>query len=308
MTELRWTLLGLGALFVLGLLLWERFKRGRGASGKGSGSYRAASPGDNVRDAAADSEADYAAQRRQAREMRREPPQDLPVFDIDEAEASAARAAPSAQVGEYGDVISVPTDSAGVMRGMRVESMVGTADAAGRAEQWIAAAGVRSLRAEDLILDWPPDDQRSIVALRMEARGTERLGGRSVRQSLLGEGFVFGARDIFHLALADGRVIVSAASLTKPGSFSLATIDAQTFVGLNLFAVLPGPLSGAETLERLVASGRLLAQRLRADLLDTQGQPLTESRLTEMRSRLAGIAAVEPKGAAPAAAAGGDKV
>lgn len=353
MAELRWTLLGIGALFVLGLLLWERYKRGRAASSQpssdaaagksmparaGSGRAGSAWPASSQAASAESAHAadagleddDYdadgvgrvttvagrgAARDAAAAEI---PTTDLPVVDIDAAQAAARAAREPAYVVEEtrSEFITQPIDvqDAG-MRGMRVESMAGAGDAAGRAEQWIAAAGVRNLRSEDLIVDWPADDQRSILALRVEARGSERLGGRSLRQSLLGEGFIFGKFDIFHLPLADGRVVLSAASLTKPGGFSLATIDAQTFLGLNLFAVLPGPLSGVEALERLVASGRLLAQRLRADLLDTQGQPLTEARLLEMRTRLANsraagnsAASSRPAPQAVGAAQGGDSV
>ena len=321
MAELRWTLLGIGALFVVGLLLWERYKRGRAAAGKVSAA-ESSDDSVNAATAAVDERDDdgfdadgvgsvtTAVHRGALRDSRRETPRDLPVVDIDDAQAAAAARVKASTASSYdveegtGDYVSQPLDTGeAAMRGMRVESMSGAEDAAGRAEQWIAAAGVRSLRSEDLIVEWPADDQRSILALRVEARGSERIGGRTVRQSLLGEGFVFGKFDIFHLPLADGRVILSAASLTKPGSFSLASIDAQTFLGLNLFAVLPGPLSGVETLERLVASGRLLAQRMRADLLDTQGQPLTEARLLEMRAKLANSRPAMPAAASAAVAA-----
>ena len=133
-----------------------------------------------------------------------------------------------------------------------------------------------------------PDAQdRRIIALRVVARHGERFTGTSLRQALQGEGFVHGDMQIFHRLTADGRPLLSAASLTRPGSFDLATMDAALFRGLNLFAVLPGPLSGRETIDKLLLAGHTIAQRLRGDLLDSRGEALTEARLAEMRREAA---------------------
>lgn len=131
------------------------------------------------------------------------------------------------------------------------------------------------------------EDQRVIIALRVVARGGERFSGASLRQALLGEGFVHGDMSIFHRQLADGRTLMSAASLTKPGNFDLATMDSTRFLGINLFAVLPGPLPGRDAVDKLLLAGHTLAQRLRGDLLDSKGQALTEARLAEMRREAA---------------------
>jgi cell division protein ZipA len=129
--------------------------------------------------------------------------------------------------------------------------------------------------------------ERRLVALRVVARNGERFTGTSVRQALQGEGFVHGDMAIFHRTAGDGRTLLSAASLTRPGSFDLASMDAASYRGLNLFAVLPGPLPGRDTVDKLLLSGHTIAQRLRGDLLDSLGEPLTESRLAEMRREAA---------------------
>ena len=136
-------------------------------------------------------------------------------------------------------------------------------------------------------LDWPPPDQQRIIGVRVIARNGERFTGVSLRQALLGEGFQHGELEIFHRPMADGRVLLSAASLTKPGNFDLATMDSGLFLGLNLFAVLPGPLPGRDTVDKLLIAGHTLAQRLRGELRDARGEPLTEARLTEMRREAA---------------------
>jgi cell division protein ZipA len=141
-------------------------------------------------------------------------------------------------------------------------------------------------------LEWPPEEQRVIVSLRVVARNGERFTGVSLRQALLGEGFAHGEMDIFHRAQGDGRVILSAASLTRPGSFDLSGMDSGLYLGLNLFAVLPGPLAGKDTVDKLLTVGHTLARRLRGDLLDGRGEALNETRLAAMRRE---AAAADPR-------------
>jgi FtsZ-interacting cell division protein ZipA len=150
-----------------------------------------------------------------------------------------------------------------------------------------------SADASEPKVEWPDDAERTILALRLVA-SVDRFSGRALRQALMGEGFALGKMDIFHKAGPDGRAIISAASLTRPGTFSLETIDTQRFIGLNLFAVLPGPLSGSETLDELITTARAMNERLRGGLQDDAGQPLTPTRIATMRSTLVDTPAMPP--------------
>ena len=111
-----------------------------------------------------------------------------------------------------------------------------------------------------------------------------------MRQALAAEGFVLGKFAIFHKPGPDGRALLSIASLTKPGTFEAHTIDMQRFSGLNVFAVLPGPLPGPATVDELLASAQVLAQRLHGTLKDDQGEPLTPARTAVMRNLAAAAA------------------
>lgn len=143
--------------------------------------------------------------------------------------------------------------------------------------------GPETTQSPAVRIEWPPEDQRRVVGLRIVGKGGERFTGASLRQALQGEGFVHGEMDIFHRPVTDGRVLMSAASLTQPGTFNLDNMDASLFRGLNLFAVLPGPLPGREAVDKLLLVGHTLAQRVRGELQDGRGQPLTEAKLAEMR-------------------------
>src|SRR5262249_34941284 len=136
------------------------------------------------------------------------------------------------------------------------------------------------------IADWPPEEQRKVVALRLLARPPERLRGALVRQALFAEGFVLGDFDIFHKPDAQNRAVLSVASLTKPGTFDLETMDTQRYVGLNAFAVLPGPKSPRKTFEELLTTARTLNERREGALQDDRGGPLTPMRIQALRDTL----------------------
>jgi FtsZ-interacting cell division protein ZipA len=137
------------------------------------------------------------------------------------------------------------------------------------------------------VVDWPGEEQRRILALRLVSAPAARFQGRAVRQALAAEGFVLGKFDIFHKPGPDDRAVLSAASLTKPGTFTMNTIDAQRFGGISLFAVLPGPLPPQETFDELLITARNLNDRLQGALQDERGEPLTPTRSASIRQSLA---------------------
>jgi FtsZ-interacting cell division protein ZipA len=132
------------------------------------------------------------------------------------------------------------------------------------------------------IVEWPPEDQRQIISVRVVGANPDRLSGRPLRQALAACGFVHGRFGIFHQPGADGRALISAANLNKPGVFDPSSMDFQRFRGLGLFTVLPGPLPPAAALDHLLDTAGDLAERLQARLQDEHGMPLDDSRLEAM--------------------------
>ena len=231
MSELRWILLTLGALFIAGLAWWE-LRRPRQAPRDGP-EHR-----------------DTPLTPHPLPQMRaREPMRELPSLQIREAAEPAAVAAEAA-----------------------------------------SATIVPAPEVVEPVVEWPPEDQRRILTVRILA-ARERFAGRTLRQALAAEGFMHGRLSIFHKAGGDSRAVLSAASLTQPGSFELATMDTQRYGGLNIFAVLPGPLSAPEAFEELLASARQLNERLQGALQDERGDALTAERIAITRAELAGQAA-----------------
>ncbi|HEY4212121.1 MAG TPA: cell division protein ZipA C-terminal FtsZ-binding domain-containing protein [Steroidobacteraceae bacterium] len=302
MPELRVTLLIVGVLFLVGLVVWERRK-----------SHQAAPP----HRASEDPHISDAPSARTPREpplilpeMRAREPivgQELPIVEIEGDDTFAGLHVETSDdesqllSEEVGSVEALePIDPAPeVVDETLAETPhaagrpIGPADAFGGAEgvtsapRVVAAAPLPELpRGEEPIVEWPPEQSRKIVALRIVSTAPERFAGRVVRTALVAEGFMLGKYQIFHKPDADNRAVLSAASLSKPGVFDLDTIDAQRFTGLSLFAVLPGPRTPREAFEELLATARNLNERLQGGLQDERGGPLTPTRIASLREGL----------------------
>jgi cell division protein ZipA len=153
-----------------------------------------------------------------------------------------------------------------------------------------------SPEAPKLTLLWPADGERRIVALRVVPNSEPRFAGRALRLAFNGCGFWHGPLDIFHMPDDQGRVLLSAAALAQPGTFDPSIMDSQRFSGLNLFAVLPGPVPEREIFDELVRAARQLAERLGGLIADQHGEELTAERIARLRQSL--------ESAPPAARAG----
>jgi cell division protein ZipA len=307
MPELRWTLLIIGVLFVVILAWWER-RRPHQASRQAP--HIGGEPRPVVNDDAswgADGAAGNSRVIRDAAltlpEIRTEVRSPPSVRDR-EREPTSPRELPVVEIPDDDSLVELRVDRE------RVEAKVETKIAAEvaaeiEAEEEIDEESesesedtpvVEEAKAPELppppshfvkpIVDWPPEDQRTLVSLRLVARPPDRFRGNLLRQALAAEGFVLGDLDIFHKPDADNRAVLSAASLTKPGTFDLETMDIQRFTGLNLFAVLPGPKTPQKAFEDLLLTARTLNERLEGALQDERGGPLTPMRIQALRDAL----------------------
>jgi FtsZ-interacting cell division protein ZipA len=105
-----------------------------------------------------------------------------------------------------------------------------------------------------------------------------------------------GPLDIYHLPDEQGRVLLSAAALAQPGTFDPSIMDSQRFSGINLFAVLPGPMPEPEVFEELIHAARQLAERLDGLITDQHGDELTAGRVARLRQSLEAAPAAQASG------------
>jgi len=315
MPELRWILIVLGLLLLAGLWWWETQRRLREPQ---RGEPAAPESEKTVAPAATKQGPELSARREPAREApsirasRRERGpvgRQLPVVEIPEdAEPELARepdedefVPPSVPYRSMGEALDdIPEDLRNLPRDERAE--------AEQRQPWVRtqpldrdqlkAANGHAVESPEASEPDPGEDdeetgedartdaaRQRIVALRLVCdRG--RWPGREVAEALASEGLVFGKYSIFHRERDDGKSIFFVASMVEPGSFDLDTIDEQSFPGISVFAVVPGPVDAPTTFDLMLASGRRLAERLGGHLQDEQGSTLTAQRVLSLREEL----------------------
>ena len=324
MPELRWTLLIIGVLFVVILAWWER-RRPHQASRQaphiggeprpvvsddaswgpdaGSGNSRV------VREPALTLPEIRTEVRTPVREREPTSPRELPVVEIPDESLIGLRVNRDLAKDPVANKVQVPTKVPAPKDPVAAEESIDEEliDEEPEDEEAlvpgetlghgvVSTSVVKEEKAPELppppthfvkpIVDWPPEDQRTLVSLRLVARPPDRFRGNLLRQALAAEGFVLGDLDIFHKPNAENRAVLSAASLTKPGTFDFETMDTQRFTGLNLFAVLPGPKTPQKAFEDLLLTARMLNERLEGALQDERGGPLTPMRIQALRDAL----------------------
>jgi cell division protein ZipA len=305
MPELRWTLLIIGVLFILVLAWWERRRPHQASRQDAHGEPRPivyndpswgpdpepAHPRASSPNTLREPTLTLPEIRTEVRTREAIPTRELPVVEIPdeiEPEEPISEKLLSEELEEISEEISedATEDPAAELAQEEFGDGLEQDDEPSMTAEKPPELPPPNLKVVRPIVDWPPEDQRKLVSLRLVARPPERFRGNLVRQALSAEGFVLGDLDIFHKPDAQNRAVLSAASLTKPGTFDLDTMDTQRFVGLNLFAVLPGPKTPRKTFEELLLTARTLNERLEGALQDERGGPLTPMRIQALRDSL----------------------
>jgi cell division protein ZipA len=259
MDQLRWILLAIGALVLLGLALFEARRR------------------------------QHAAEQPDPLIVRQEPVLDPDLsLDLSDSRDSdlSRRDPPLVMIDDMGDVAEG--------MGFEVAGEVAV-DRPGRPES--AAVSWTDEDDTGAPVQWPPLRQDRILWLRVAPQAGQTFNGRALRLSLTACGLFIGPQDIFHRTDAQGHVLASAANLVRPGSFDLAQMDGQTFRGVHVFAVLPSPLPPPQLLDELVALADELAARLSGVVQDEQGVLLDDAKIAQLHGSLVGAGA-EDSGAA----------
>ncbi len=137
-------------------------------------------------------------------------------------------------------------------------------------------------------------EKQRIVSVRVCAPAEAPWAGSSLLSAFEAHGLVFGRYQVFHRRHIDGRSLFCVASLVEPGTFDVASMPAQEFKGITLFAVLPGPLDPLLTVDEMLSAARELAGELPGMLLDAKGAALSAQRLAALRDDVAQFHATLP--------------
>jgi len=130
-------------------------------------------------------------------------------------------------------------------------------------------------------------ESQRIVTIRVCAVEETHWSGAILLEALENHGLVYGRYKVFHRKHEDGRTLFCAASLVEPGTFDIARMADEEFRGLTLFAVLPGPADALEIIDTLIETALELAQTLHGAVQDATGAPLSAQRALALREDVA---------------------
>lgn len=238
-----------GVTLVVGIYLWDQYKRAAPGSRRGWRSARGRRAGDGERIA-----------------QRAEPVMQSATEPVAEAPAGAADSPPAADPADAPPepIMAAPARRPAAQRDetsrprkeRRVEARA-DADRPGRGS--------------------PPGSEVApkIVVINLAARDGV-IGGPAIERACAAAGLSPGEMSIYHrVDPASGRVLFSMASMVEPGAFPFDAMTGFTTPGLTLFTQLEGAGDDIETYDAMLATAQRLAQALRAELRDERHNKLT---------------------------------
>ena len=319
-SELRWILLIIGVAF-LGALTWWELRRPRQASAA-SGSERPA-----PRDLAGEpprSVRDPSLTLPEMRAFEPLPARTLPVAELtevletstegyaqDTGDTAAPPAPPEAAIAPEGALSGAPAASA--------ESEPETFASLPDEEPDTApepplptppqAAAAREVlpelpAAEAPLVEWPPDDERRIVALRLVATAPERFAGPLAAPGTGRRGLRARAlRDLPQARRGASRGPVRREPQPRPGPSTPRPWTRSTTAASRCSPCCPDRCRRRRPSRSWCSTARNLNERLHGVLQDEQGTPLTPARIAQLRERLSRRAPPREADAAAARAA-----
>lgn len=127
--------------------------------------------------------------------------------------------------------------------------------------------------------------EEKIVAVYLIAPPQAPFHGPDVLAAARAASLEHGDMRIFHRLQAgdDHRPVFSMANSVEPGWFDIEAMDAFETPGLALFLQLPGPLDGVTALDALLAAAQIMQRQLGGELRDAQRSVLTKQTMAHLR-------------------------
>lgn len=152
-----------------------------------------------------------------------------------------------------------------------------------KAEPLVASTSVDN--ADEPITDVPGTDE--IVTIYVVANQRHPISGVELLDAALKAGLHFGAQDIFHrLPQGSEKPMFSMANLTAPGYFDRTAWNLFETQGVTLFMTLPGPTSALVAWDSMLATAERLAELLKAEVQDKQRDVLTRQTIAHQREAM----------------------
>ncbi len=134
-----------------------------------------------------------------------------------------------------------------------------------------------------------PADYDKVVVLHVAAREGEQLAGSDLVVAAEKAGLSFDSPGVFFRmeeSQPEQPPIFSVASMIKPGTFDLRSIETLRTPGVTFIMTLPGPLSALDAWDVMLPTAQRMAELLDAQLLDDERNALGRQGIAHMRDQL----------------------
>jgi len=150
----------------------------------------------------------------------------------------------------------------------------------------------------DFLLDEKPQPQaraesrpaqKPSLALFVMSHNNQLFSGSDLLSAMTDAGLRYGDMDIFHMHQqpdGSGPVLFSVANMMEPGTFDMQKMGDFHSPGVAMFMRLPGPVDGERAFDKMLATGRLMAQQLDGELKDETRSTLTQQTIGHLRERI----------------------
>ena len=131
-------------------------------------------------------------------------------------------------------------------------------------------------------------DWEMVISFTIMAMQDEQFSGKAIKSTLETLDMHFGDMQLYHRYThgIQKQSLFSVANIIDPGTLLPDSLATMTTPGLLIFARLPGPMNGLALFDDLLEAAQKMAATLGGVLSDDQREPITDSRLEEMRSRI----------------------
>ncbi len=132
-------------------------------------------------------------------------------------------------------------------------------------------------------------DEDKVVALSVMAPSGRPYLGSDLRDALLSAGLKFAEPGVFRRSLdtQNGTIaLFTVANIVEPGVFTRETSEGETFSGVVFIMQLPGPFDGLSTFEQMLTTAQRLAEQLGGQVLDGRRCDLTTQSIEHIREEL----------------------
>lgn len=274
METLRWILLGLGLVLVIGIYLYSRMDRA-------------------------------------PRKLRRRENTSDPYYTDDGSEVGVVRVIPDDEYAQRETTTPVPPSPSPLLRGKskKPDAVIDDAIVAERHAQLKAAtqktpidvtkaaqtpetidifATAKKPQAKKSPTAEPAQQaQNKVVLLYIAGRPGERVGGSQIRAAVLGEGLILNAHGFFERRDASRQHLYQIANMVQPGRFSADNFESITTPGLTVFLTIPGPRDPVAAFDDMVNTARRVAKRIGVLVLDENRELLRDKKVQSLRDDIA---------------------